>query len=172
MKNIIVRNAAAADIPAMHAFIFEHGTNQWNFLPEEDVAAHLGAIAGGETQAVLAEVNGALAGFVTFMTARGMAHYRSLECRDDAHGYVCEAVVHRQWAGKGIGSRLLHEAVARLAAQGFRDIFIERHEQNLASAGMMRKAGFVEIDTFDDPARRNSGSRRTTVCRLVVPPPA
>lgn len=164
----VVRHAEAADIPAMSAFIFEHGANQWNYLPEADVAAHLAAIAEGKAQAVLAEADGALAGFVTFMSARTMVRYQSMDRVGYPHGYVCEAVVHRECAGKGLGSRLLRAAVEELCRQGFKEIYIERHEENMASAGMMRKAGFVEVATFDDPERRASGSRRTTVCRIMM----
>ena len=165
---IMVRPAMAADILAMKAFIFEHGTNLWNYLPEADVSMHLADIAQGRVQAVLAEEEGRLAGFVTFMVARSMERYQAQDRIACAHGYVCEAVVHRERAGKGLGSRLLRAAVEELRRQGFSEIYIERHEENQASAGMMRKAGFVEIDTFHDPERRSSGSRRTAVCRLIV----
>ncbi|HYD93730.1 MAG TPA: GNAT family N-acetyltransferase [Noviherbaspirillum sp.] len=166
-EDIKVRAAQAGDIAAMQAFLFEHGANQWNFLPEPEVAAHLGAIADGRTQAVLAEQGGQLLGFVTFLGARSMVRYQSREHLGYPHGYVCEAVVHREHSGKGLGSRLLDAAVEQLRARGFREVYIERHEENLASAGMMRKAGFVEVESFADPARRFSGSRRTTVCRIV-----
>ena len=43
-------------------------------------------------------------------------------------------------------------------------VFVDRHEENLASAGMMRKAGFTEVETYADPRRRPHGSGRTTVC--------
>jgi hypothetical protein len=33
---------------------------------------------------------------------------------------------------------------------------------------MMRKAGFVELETFAEPERRPHGSGRTTVCRRMV----
>lgn len=52
--------------------------------------------------------------------------------------------------------------------QGVGDVFIERHEENAGSAGMMRKAGFREVRTFNDPERRATGSRRTTLCHLRV----
>jgi hypothetical protein len=42
-------------------------------------------------------------------------------------------------------------------------LLIDRHEENLASAGMMRKAGFTELRTFVDLQRRDYGSRKTTV---------
>lgn len=169
--SIAVRRAGAADIDAMQTFIFEHGPNQWNFLPPPEVNAHLAAIADSKVDAVIAEIDGRMAGFVTFMASRAMLRYQSPARLGRLHGYVCEAVVHRAYAGRGIGSRLLAAAAAELAARGFEEIYIERHEQNLASAGMMRKTGFVEIDCFDDPARRAVGSRRTTVCRLIVSPP-
>ena len=73
-------------------------------------------------------------------------------------------------AGQGLGSRLLGESVKFLAEQGVQDIYIDRHEENAASAGMMRKAGFVELDTFPDPARRPSGSGRTTLSCLRIHP--
>ena len=97
-----------------------------------------------------------------------MARYQSREHVGYPHGYVGEAVVHREHAGKGLGSRLLKEVLAALAGEDCKEIYIERHEENLASAGMMRKAGFTEVATFDDPQRRSSGSRRTTVCRIIL----
>ncbi len=173
MENkLALRNALSTDVPVMRTFIFEHGANQWNFLPEDGVAAHLADIENGATQAVLGILDGELAGFVTFMASSALSRYQTGAGKESGHGYICEAVVHRAHAGKGIGMRLLQEAVAQLAAQGFKEIFIERHEENLASAGMMRKAGFVEIDVFDDPERRVSGSRRTSVCKFVIAPAA
>ena len=164
---VAVRGSKAADIPAMLELIFTHGVNQWNFLPEAEVRMHLDGIASGKTQAVIAEFDGGLVGFVTFLAQHSLPGVEAVK-PGSLHAYVCEAVVHREHAGKGIGSQLLRAATAALMAQGFNDIYIERHEENLASAGMMRKAGFIEIDCFDDPERRASGSRRTTVCRFVA----
>jgi len=161
-----IRLASAEDAERLCAFIFEHGPNPWNHLPPAAVTAHLQGITAGAVEAVLAERAGALAGFVSFQTSSDFARYQAAERRDLAHGYICEAVVHRDMAGQGLGSRLLRRAVERLAAQGLADIYIDRHEENAGSAGMMRKAGFVEIDTYADPERRPHGSRRTTVCRL------
>jgi L-amino acid N-acyltransferase YncA len=161
------RPARPEDIPAMAVFIFEHGPNPWNYLPQEAVLAHLQGIAEGSVQAVLAEQEGgALAGFVTFLASSNFERYQPAERRDLPQGYVGEAVVHRELAGRGLGSRLLGAAIQGLRAQGIGDIYIERHEENAGSAGMMRKAGFVEVETFPDPQRRGAGSRRTTLCYL------
>ena len=163
------RAARPEDIPAMAAFIFEHGANPWNYLPQDAVLAHLQGIAEGSVQAVLAQrAGGVLAGFVTFLASSNFERYQAKERRGLPMGYVGEAVVHRELAGRGLGSRLLGEAVAGLVEMGIRDIYIERHEQNAGSAGMMRRVGFVELATFLDPERRGAGSRRTTLCYLRV----
>ena len=115
--------------------------------------------AGGE---------GELLGFVSYRLSRHFERYQPEARRGQLHAYVCEAVIHRDMAGQGLGSRLLNQAVGQLAEQGIADIYIDRHEQNAASAGMMGKAGFVELDTYADPERRPHGSGRTTVCCLQV----
>lgn len=162
-----IRPACAEDIPAMLGFIFEHGPNPWNYLPQDAVLAHLQGIAEGGVRAVLAEgEGGGPAGFVTYLASSNFSRYQAPERRDLPQGYVGEAVVHRQLTGRGLGSRLLGEAVQGLVGMGIHDIYIERHEENPGSAGMMRRAGFVELATFADPERRSSGSRRTTLCYL------
>ncbi|MBD9481836.1 GNAT family N-acetyltransferase [Pseudomonas sp. PDM14] len=158
------RLARADDVPAMAAFIFEHGPNPWNYLPEEAVLGHLHGIVEGQVQALLAEQEGRLAGFVTFLHSSNFTRYQPATRRDLPQAYVGEAVVHRELAGQGIGSRLLREVLETLREQGVYDVYIERHEENLGSAGMMRKAGFNEVETFADPNRRATGSRRTTLC--------
>lgn len=166
MGEFEIRRARAQDIDGLCALIFAHGPNPWNHLPEAEVRAHLQAIADGSVQAVLAERGGELLGFVSYQRSRYFQRYQPAARSASEHGYICEAVIHLQMAGRGLGSRLLVQAVAHLAEEGVQDIYIDRHEENAASAGMMRKAGFVEIETYADPARRPHGSGRTTVCCL------
>ena len=174
MSEFEIRRARAQDIDSLCALIFAHGPNPWNHLPEAEVRAHLQGIAEGTVQAVLAERggqrDGELLGFVSYQRSRYFQRYQPVARSASEHGYICEAVVHRDMAGQGLGSRLLTRAVERLAGQGVRDIYIDRHEENAASAGMMRKAGFVEIDSYADPVRRPNGSGRTTVCYLLATP--
>lgn len=163
------RAASAADIDALCALIFEHGANPWNHLPRAEVLAHLHDIGDGSTRAVLAEEQGRLLGFVSHVSTTWFHAHQPLGREDDAHAYICEAVIHRDMAGRGLGSALLRQVVASIRAEGILDIYIDRHEENAASAGMMRKAGFVEISTYDDAERRPNGSRRTTLCRWQTP---
>lgn len=97
------RPARAEDIPAMAAFIFEHGPNPWNYLPQDAVLAHLQGIAEGGGRARLAEGDGGeLAGFVTFLASSNFERYQATERRDVPQGYVGEAVVHREHGGRGL----------------------------------------------------------------------
>lgn len=162
-----LRGAGAADIDAVHVLIRGHGPNPWNYLAEPRLREHLEGFATGRTHAVLAEAAGAIVAVITYEETRGFARYQPAACAHLAQGHVGEAVVHRDWRGRGLGARLLREAVARLQTLGLADIYVERHEENAASAGMMRSAGFVVVDCFDDHERRSAGSRRTAVCRYT-----
>ncbi|WP_447748108.1 N-acetyltransferase family protein [Pseudomonas nicosulfuronedens] len=164
MADLPIRPAHADDVPAMLELIFEHGPNDWNFLPEGPVREHFQAIAEGSVWALVAVDGDALRGLVTFHESTAFGRFQSE--KGERHGYIAEATVHRGEAGRGLGTRLLRAAIANLAARGLPDIYTERHEENPGSAGMMRKAGFRELETFADPLRRPNGSRRTTLCYL------
>ena len=169
MSGLQIRRAQARDIDGLCALIFEHGPNPWNYLPEAAVRPHLQGIADGSVQALLAEREAELLGFVSYRMLRDFERYQLAERRGQAQAYICEAVIHRTMTGQGLGSRLLRQAASHLAEQGVHDVYIDRHEENAASAGMMRKAGFVEIESYADPERRPHGSGRTTVCCLRRP---
>ena len=121
---------------------------------------------GGLDHGVLALLDGQLLGAVTFGLSTDFDRYLPPQLRGTPQGYVSEAVVQRESTGQGLGTRLLREALAALSGMGVQFVFIDRHEENQASAGMMRRAGFVEIETYVDPRRRPHGSGRTTVCRF------
>ncbi len=156
--------ARTEHLPALEALIFDHGANIWNYLPEDGIREHLDDVAQGRAHGVLALQDGHILGAVTFCLNTDFDRYLSASLRGTPQGYVCEAVVRRDQAGQGLGTRLLREALSVLAKMGVQVVFIDRHEENRASAGMMRRAGFVEIDTFAEPWRRPQGSGRTTVC--------
>ncbi len=161
--------AGPQHVSALEALILRHGPNPWNWLPEDGIRKHMHDIAEGRAHAELAFQAGALIGAVTFCVTQAYRQYEPPSGFDSWQGYICEAVVHADAAGQGLGSRLLRHAVQRLQAMGMQTIYIDRHEENAASAGMMRKAGFTEVCTFDEPERRPNGSRRTTVCRITLP---
>ena len=128
------------------------------------ICEHLQDIAQGRAHGVLALEREQLIGAVTFGLSTDFDRYLPEQARGTPQGYVSEAVVRRDRVGRGLGTLLLRAALAELGKLGAEVVFIDRHEENLASAGMMRAAGFVEIDTYADPRRRPHGSGRTTVC--------
>jgi ribosomal protein S18 acetylase RimI-like enzyme len=158
--------ASAHDLPALQALIFDHGANIWNYLPEDGIREHLDDIGQGRAHGVLALEEGQLIGAVTFGLSTDFDHYLPEQARGTPQGYVSEAVVRRDRTGQGWGTRLLRQALVELGKLGAEVVFIDRHEENLASAGMMRRAGFGKIETYADPRRRPHGSGRTTVCRF------
>ena len=164
MSELVIRQAVVEDIEALCALILEHGPNPWNYLPEVEVRQHLQGIAASTTLAVLAEEQGQLLGFVSYRLTEDFAAHQPAARAGQLHGYICEAVVHRDCSGRGLGAQLLTAAVQDLWRLGVRDVYIDRHEENAASAGMMRKAGFNELLTYPDPARRPHGSGRSTLC--------
>ena len=160
--------ATPEQLPALQNLILEHGANAWNWLPPDGIAQHMRDIACAQAHALLAMEDGQMLGAVTYCSSRDFARYQASGRQNALHGYICEAVVRRDQAGRGLGTRMLQVAVAQLQALGLQDIYIDRHEENAASAGMMRKAGFVELETFAEPGRRPHGSGRTTVCRYAA----
>lgn len=48
-KSLSFRKAIKADIPHLFAFIYDHGVNQWNYMPEDGVRSHLAEIETGTT---------------------------------------------------------------------------------------------------------------------------
>jgi L-amino acid N-acyltransferase YncA len=169
--SLIFVEAEPQHLPDLLDLILTQGPNEWNWLPLAGVQAHVDDIAQGRAGALLALDEGRLVGAVTFCLTREFSRYQSAAEAQTEHGYVCEAVVRVDHAGRGVGTQLLKEVVALMAGQGVCSVYIDRHEENAASAGMMRKAGFVELETFPEPARRPHGSGRTTVSRAQTNPP-
>ena len=157
-------SAGVEHLAALTDLIFDHGANVWNYLPEDGIREHLDHVVQGRDHGVLALQDGQLLGAVTFGLSTDFDAYLPAHSRGTPQGYVSEAVVRRERTGQGLGTRLLREALAVLSTMGVDTVFIDRHEENLASAGMMRRAGFVELETYADPRRRPHGSGRTTVC--------
>ena len=159
------RVATAQDIEELQQLLLEHGPNEWNYLPHDEVCSHLSGIATNETYAVVATDEDKIIGMVSYNLGDFYPEYESEVGKTKPRGYVAEAVVHRDYSGKGIGSNLLELAKSMLRQMGVDTIYIKRHEENRGSAGMMRKAGFEIVDVFADSIR-TSGSGRTAVERF------
>ena len=178
------RDASVAELDNLKTFLFEHGPNPWNHLPVAGVDEELALIAQGKASALMAVEQNELLGFAIFYHSDTLPS-RYLQYTDGQQPaiYISEVVVHKAHAGQGIGNQLLIKIIERAnplmesstdaemvagaemiaGAKETTALLIDRHEENLASAGMMRKAGFVSLKTYLDLERRDYGSRKTTV---------
>lgn len=165
---LIYHQAQDADSALMYAFIFEHGQNQWNYLPEAGIREHLLGLSQGRTWGWLAIDNQKLIGLLTFWLNRGLPSWYSATKTMQGYGCLAELVVHRDYTGQGIGTALTEAVKAILGEWQVPVIFAERHEENAASARVLQKAGFEIIATYYDPQRRPVGSRNTSLCRYTT----
>ena len=168
INNLSIREATYLDIPMMQKFIFEHGKNPWNFLPEDDVKAHIAEINTKSVLAYLAEINNECVGFVCFYLGLPPACQKYEGNQGSNVAYLSEIVVHRDYAGQGIGSNIINVLKEYLIAGKIKRLYAERHADNVGSSGVMIKTGFKIIDEYDDEKRRPTGSKKTTVTRLEL----
>lgn len=160
---IVYRQAQNVDSALLYTFIFEHGQNLWNYLPEAGIRQHVSELNRGETGGVLAFCGQELIGLLTFYLNRGLPQWLHVRISHRRYGCLAELVVHRDFTGRGIGTALTETVTAILEEQNVSVIFAERHEQNAASARVLEKAGFEVLATYYDPQRRPGGSRNTSV---------
>ncbi len=164
-----LRAGVIEDINAIAELILKHEPNQWNYVPEDEIRQHVNKITTGETFAVVAEQDSLIIGAVTYKIGLYYPQYQPEDRQNCLHGYLAEAVVYRDYVGKGIGTMLLQAAIESLWKKGVQEVYAMRHADNLPSRRMMQKCNMAVIDEFPDPARRQFGSQRTAVTRIVLP---
>ena len=157
------RKALTKEFDLLKSFIFKHGPNPWNYLPKDGVDKTFSLLANNHGEALVVCEDESIIGLAIFFYPSALPKNFQQYAQSKPAIYVAEVVVHNDYAGRGIGSQLLSEIIARAPDHGARKVLLDRHEENAPSAGMMRKAGFEEICTFSDLDRRHSGSRKTTV---------
>jgi ribosomal protein S18 acetylase RimI-like enzyme len=162
------RLAEVSELDDLKSFLFEHATNPWNYLPTGGVDSEFSLVAQQQASALVAVEGNKPVGFVIFYHPTILPSKYHQYTNGNNAIYIAEAAVHRNYGGQGIGTHLLTLVIERAPALGASMLIIDRHEQNAASAGMMRKAGFIELCTFVDEPRRNYGSKKTTILGMTL----
>ena len=152
------------NLQEMKELLLAEGPNEWNYITDESIEQQLQLIREEKAYAILAEED-RIHGFAVLILKE--ASPDSLSKYDDLSSiaYINDVVVSSEQSGKGLGSKLLEKSIDLARQNRCCKVYIERHEENLASTGMMRKVGFEVVETFHDPIKRTSGSRKT--CMLA-----
>ncbi|WP_206538756.1 GNAT family N-acetyltransferase [Aeromonas finlandensis] len=164
---IYSRQLNEADLKAMKALLIKEGKNEWNYITDASIEHQFQLVNQGKAIPVLAEDNG-IVGFAVLIIKEACPAKLSKYAELSDIAYVNDVVVAASQRGKGLGSQLLKESIKLAGNQKCSHVYIERHEENLPSAGMMRKAGFELVETFYDPNKRTAGSRKTSVLTICT----
>lgn len=139
---IRIRELGETDGPALGQLMWAafHGTIDDQYATASDAAADAAGTLDGKWGPVLwqaslaAEVGPAIAAAVIVV-------------EDNAHGYqplLAFAMTHPVWQRRGIGQRLIEESVARLDAQGLRELHLAVTRDNPAIR-LYQRLGFQII---------------------------
>jgi ribosomal protein S18 acetylase RimI-like enzyme len=157
------RLADVNQLDQLKAFLFHHGANPWNHLPVGGVDAEFELVTSGQASALVAYSGEQPIGLGIFYHPSSLPQTYLKYSQARSAIYIAEVVVHMDFSGQGIGTRLLEDIIRRASKFGAEILLVDRHTENAGSAGMMRKAGFKELSTFVDFDRRDVGNRSTTV---------
>lgn len=168
---IVFRPAALEELADVKALLWEQGPNEWNYLTEEGVDAEFSLIEQGSAAAMVAvdSDKDQIIGFAILMDGKVSPDYLAKYYALGDICYIGDVVVSGAYSGQGIATKLLECCIEKSKEKRAGVVLIERHEENLASAGMMRKAGFQPVDTFYDPEKRSVGSRKTAILGYKIP---
>jgi len=162
------REALVEEVDELKRILWKHGPNEWNYLTEEGVEAEFALIEQARARAVVATVNQEIVGFAVLITGEASPDYLTKYGKLEEMTFIGDVVVSSDHSGLGIATRLLNECITRSEKTNAKKVLIERHEENLASAGMMKKAGFKIIDTLHEPQKRTAGSQNSVILEFCI----
>ena len=165
---ITYRKALNEEIDQLKQLLWQYGPNEWNFLSTEGVDAEFALMKNGNARTIVAIHDTEIIGFAVLIDGKASPGYLDKYCSMVDMQFIGDVVVSALHAGKGIATKLLTECLTLAKTLNAKTVLIERHEENLASAGMMRKAGFEVIDTFYDPDKRSAGSQNSVILEFKL----
>ena len=143
---MIIRDATAADLPAITAIYAHHvltGTGTFEETPPEEaeIAARMAKVQGAGCAWLVADNEGVIAGYGYYAQIRDRSAYRftaedSIYVRDDVRGM-------------GVGKAMVLALLDHAAARGFRQmIAVIGDSENVGSIGLHSSLGFRQVGTM------------------------
>ena len=169
-----LRAMTRGDLPQLARWLRASHVRRWWHADgeptDERVAATYGPRVDGTTptQMWVIEVNGRSIGFVQDYRIRDYPGFALLTAHPDAVG-LDYAIGEPEWAGRGLGARVLWTWLLRAAARfpDATELFAAPDHRNAASLRVLDKAGFRQGTWFDEP-QRGGGVATVVGCTLDV----
>ncbi|MCF6439899.1 GNAT family N-acetyltransferase [Pseudoalteromonas luteoviolacea] len=162
------RVANPKELPTLKSLLWKYGPNEWNYLTQAGVDEEFTLIEQCDASALIALEGEQIVGLAVLINGNVSPDYLSQYCSLEQIAFIGDVVVSPNHSGKGIATQLLRHCIDLAKDKGVGSVLIERHEENLASAGMMKKAGFSVIDTFYDPKKRAAGSQKSVILSVTL----
>ncbi|MDK2595366.1 GNAT family N-acetyltransferase [Pseudoalteromonas obscura] len=160
------RKANLSELPNLKTLLWKHGPNEWNYLTPAGVDDEFALIECARADAVVALEADEIVGMAVLIDGTSSPDYLNKYANLEHMSFIGDVVVSAEHSGKGIATQLLNHCLDLAKNKGAKSVLIERHEENLASAGMMKKAGFSIVDTFHDPQKRSAGSQNSVILAI------
>jgi phosphinothricin acetyltransferase len=143
---MIIRDATAADLPAITAIYAHHvrtGTGTFEETPPDqaEIGQRMAKVQGAGCAWLVAENDGLIVGYGYYAQIRDRSAYRftaedSIYVRDDVRGM-------------GVGKALVQALIEHATAKGFRQmIAVIGDSENVGSIGLHSSLGFRQVGTM------------------------
>jgi L-amino acid N-acyltransferase YncA len=138
-----IRDAVAADLPAIHAIYAHHvlhGTGSFEEVPPSpaEMAARMAKIQGRGWPYFVEEADDMVRGFAYLTQYRDRSAYR---CAAEDSVYVRDDI-----RGQGVGKSLVQTLLDRAGACGFRQVIaVIGDSENIGSVGLHASLGFRQV---------------------------
>ncbi len=146
--DIILRDAAEADFPAIQAIYAHHvlhGTGTFEEVPPDlaEMTRRWGDVRGKGFPWLVATAQGRVVGYAYANHFRPRSAFR-FSCEDSIY-------LAPEWAARGVGTRLLTTLVDRCTAAGARQMLaVIGDSANQGSVRLHARCGFVPVGTMRD----------------------
>jgi phosphinothricin acetyltransferase len=163
-----IRDATADDaeaVAAIYAHHVLHGTASFDHVPPppEHFRAKIEAVTGAGWPFLVAERDGAVAGYAFATQIRERPGYR-FTAEDSIY-------VHPEHIGRGIGGALLDALIERCAGYGFRQLIAVIGGAEPASVALHAKRGFREVGRLHAVGWKHGRSLDSVYMQLELPTP-